>query len=60
MLYIPVASPFSPPLVGNAYIMVMKHESGVPYGKQTSSLHYDLTNWWDRQGRSPRGRARER
>ena len=35
--YSSVSSPVSLPLIGHFYILAMKHESGVPYGKQTSS-----------------------
>ena len=38
-----VPSPFSLPIIGNAYILATKHESGVPYGKKLSLLHNDLT-----------------
>ena len=41
--YSSVPSPFSLPLIGNAYLLTMKHESGVTYAKQASLLHYDLT-----------------
>merc|ERR1712179_363097 len=41
--YTSVPSPLSLPLIGHFYMLAMKHESGVPYGKQISLLHNDLT-----------------
>jgi len=41
--YSSVPSPLSLPLIGNTYLLAMKHESGVPYAKQASLLHHDLT-----------------
>ena len=41
--YSSVPSPFSLPLIGNGYLLAMKHESGVTYAKQAPLLHYDLT-----------------
>ena len=38
-----IPSPFSLPIIGNGYLLKMKHASGVPYGKQISLLHHDLT-----------------
>ena len=41
--YSSIPSPFSLPIIGNGYLLKMKHASGVPYGKQISLLHHDLT-----------------
>ena len=41
--YSSVPSPLSLPLIGNSYLLTMKHESGVPYANQPSLLQYDLT-----------------
>ena len=32
---------FSLPLIGHFYILAMKHEIGVPHGKQTCLIHSD-------------------
>ena len=41
--YSSIPSPFSLPLIGNGYLLKMKHSSGVPYGKHPALLHHDLT-----------------
>jgi len=41
--YTSVPSPLSLPLIGHTYMLAKKHESGVPYGKEISLLHNDLT-----------------
>ena len=41
--YSSIPSPFSLPIIGNGYLLKMKHARDVPYGKQISLLHHDLT-----------------